>query len=120
MRSKYELVAGVREAFNYFHENNDKIVIITARNNKYYHGSIKDTLAFLSQNNLKYDKIYFKQSKKGKKAYKENIDLFIDDKEQVLDNVSKYGIKCLCMNQSSKYPSFQNWYEILEYLKKEV
>ena len=47
------------------------------------------------------------------------MDLFIDDKEQVLDGVYSYGITCLCMGHSEKYLSFDNWYQILDYIKEE-
>ena len=120
MRSEYVLKEGVKEAFDYFHQNNFHIIIITARNNKYYRESKLDTIKYLCDHGLIYDKIFFNKPKKGKTAFKEHVDLFIDDKEAVLDGVSKYGIKCLCMRDSSKYPSFHNWYEIVDYIKKEV
>ena len=58
------------------------------------------------------------QKKKGKKAKKEHIDLFIDDKEKNLDSVSRYGISCVCLGTSSKYPSFLDWYSLLDYIKE--
>ncbi len=119
MRSEYKLKEGVKEAFDYFHKNDFRIIIITARNNKYYRGSKLDTIKYLSDHGLVCDKIFFNKPKKGKTAFKEHVDLFIDDKESVLDGVSKYEIKCLCMRDSAKYPSFHNWYEIIEYIKKE-
>ncbi len=118
MRKEYAIREGVKEAWQYFKDNNFKIIIITARSNKYYRKSIKDTIAFLKEHNIFYDKIYFKQYKKGKKAFKEHIDLFIDDKESVLENVSKYGINVLLRGQSDKYQSCENWYQIIDYIKE--
>lgn len=118
MRREYEIREGVKEAWQYFKDNNFKIIIITARSNKYYHRSIKDTIDFLDKNGIFYDKIYFNKVKKGKKAFKEHVDLFIDDNELVLDNVSKYGIKVLCRGKSDKYPSCEDWYQIINYIKE--
>ena len=118
MRDEYELKNGVKEAWKYFKDNHFKIIIITARCNKYDRQNIKNTKAFLEKNDLIYDKIYFRQIKKGKIAYKEHVDLFIDDKESVLDNVSLYGINGVCMKESCKYPSFHDWYQLLDYIKE--
>ena len=45
--------------------------------------------------------------------------VFIDDKESVLDEVSTYGINCICMGNSKKYQSFCNWHQVLQYIKEE-
>lgn len=119
MRIEYALKEGVKEAWEYFKEQHYKIIFITARNNKYYSESNKDTLEYLKQNGLFYDKIYFNEPKKGRRAHKNHVDLFIDDKEPILDNMAKYKIKGLCMGKSTKYPSFDNWYQIIDYLKEE-
>ena len=118
MRSEYQLKEGVKEAWEYFKEHQIKIIIITARNNKYYHKSNQDTLEYLKKNGLFYDKIYFNEPKNGRRAHKSHVDLFIDDKEKILDNMKQYGIQGLCMGCSSKYPSFDNWKQIIEYLKE--
>ena len=119
MRSEYELKEGVKEAWDYFRENHYKIIFITARNNKYYRKSNQDTLEYLQQNGLFYDKIYFNEPKKGRRAHKNHVDIFIDDKESTLDNMASYKVNCIYMDKSSKYPSFDNWYQIIEYLKEE-
>ncbi len=118
MRDEYELKEGVKEAWEYFKNNYFKIIIITARSNKYDKNNIKNTLAFLKNYGLFYDKIYFRETKKGKKAYKEHVDLFIDDKESVLDNISLYGITGVCMGKSNNYQSFDNWDQLLKYIKE--
>ena len=118
MRWEYQLKDGVKEAWQFFLENHFKIIIITARNREFYKDNMKDTVQFLKDHGIVYDKIYFKQKKKGKVAYKEHVDLFIDDKESVLDHVSKYGIECLCIGKSNRYLSFDNWYQIIDYIKE--
>ena len=118
MRSEYELREGVKEAWEYFRKNHYKIIFITARNNKYYRESNQDTLEYLRQNGLFYDKIYFNEPKKGKRAKRMYVDLFVDDKEVILDHMSAYGIKGICMGKSERYPSFDNWYQIIDYLEE--
>ena len=119
MRQEYKLKKGVKEAWAYFKEHNFKIIIITARNNEFDDTYIEDTIKFLQANGLFYDKIYFDKPKKGAIASKEKVDLFIDDKETNLDDVALYNISCVCLGKSYKYKSFNNWYQLLAYIKEE-
>lgn len=113
-----QLQNGVKEAFAYFNKMHYTIVIVTARNNKHSKNNIQNTLDYLALNNLKYDKIYFKKEKKGKILVKNGVDLFIDDKEEVLDEVSKYNISCIKFGLTkSKYKTFDDWFKIVEYVK---
>ena len=118
MRKEYKIKAGVKEAWSYFKKNNFKIIIITARDNEFDDNNIQDTINFFKTYDLFYDKIYFKVQNKGAIACKEKVDLFIDDKETNLDDVALYNISCICLGKSSKYPSFTNWYTLLEYIKE--
>ena len=118
MRYEYPIKDGVKEAWKFFKENDIKVIIITARNKKLDRHNLKDTKKFLEKNGIFYDKIYFKQKKKGKKAYKCGVDLFIDDKEYNLLDVSKYNISCVCMRKSERYKSFDNWQDLLLYIKE--
>ena len=49
---------------------------------------------------------------------KNNLDLFIDDKERVLDDVKKAGIKTLRItdDKESKHDIVHNWLEIKDYV----
>ncbi len=112
----------VLEAFDFLHKNDYKIVIITARNNLYVPKIKELTIDFLKNKNLKYDKIIFDDFKienKGIQAKENNVDIFIDDKEEVLDKVACEGIECLRFTsaKNSKYKAFDNWKSIIEYLK---
>ena len=119
MRREYTLKDGVKEAWEYFIAHQFTIIIITARGKKYDKDNEAYTKSFLQDHGLVYDKIYFHQKKKVKKALREHVEIFIDDKEWILDEMNKYGIKSLCMGKSSKYPSFDNWYQVLDYIKEE-
>ena len=118
------LKEGVKEAFTYFNNHGFKIIIITARNNKYT-PSIKElTKEFLDTKGLKYDKLIFDDTAigdKSKAAFENKIDIFIDDKEVVLDQISTINkdIECIrfTSDRTSKYQTFNNWYDLLEYIK---
>ncbi len=118
---------GVNDAFNYFKELNYKIILITARNNKHSLNTKDITIKYLEEHHLIYDKIIFDDDNlndKGSIAQKENINLFIDDKDLNLDSVSKYGIECLKftypddLEKNNKYKTFTSWYDIIEYIKR--
>lgn len=113
------LKEGCQEAFKYLKENGWKIIIITARSSEFDSRIEKLTKEFLANNNLIYDKIIFNAIEKGTIASSEHLSIFIDDKEEVLDDVNKFNITCLRFTQkASKYKTFNNWYDIIEYIKK--
>lgn len=114
---------GVKEAFDYFKSMGCKIIIITARNDYYTPNVKKLTKEFLDNNYIPYDKIVFDDVAIGDKsgyAKKEKIDIFIDDKETVLDRIKEVNphIECLRFTKDkSKYKTFDNWIDIIEYIK---
>ncbi len=119
----HTLKEGVKEAFAYFHKKGYKVIIITARANNYNPKVVKATLKYLKKHKLKYDKIIFAKEDnelKGPKAYQENVDIFIDDKESVLDDMQRFKIKGIRFTKEySKYLAFNNWFDIIDYFKKE-
>lgn len=114
-----ELREGVKEAFRYFKDKGYRIVIITARDNTYSKEIKTITLDYLAQNELDYDKIILGKENKGKIAKEEGIDIFIDDKETVLDDMVENGIKTIRRTEKtdSKHVSFANWSDIVNYIK---
>lgn len=114
---------GVKEAFNYFKSIGCKIIIITARNDIYTPNIKKLTKEFLDNNNIRYDKLLFNDinnNDKSKLALDNHVDLFIDDKEIVLDKIAEASnIECIrfTKDKGSKYKTFSNWYDIIEYIK---
>ena len=113
-----ELKNGVKDALDYLKSKNFNIVIITARSNTYSSNVIDITHAYLKKYQIPYDKIFFNKEIKGKTAKENNVDIFIDDKENVLDDVNSYGIECIRIgNGFSKYKTFNNWKDIIDYIK---
>lgn len=113
------LKEGVKEAFQYLRDKGYKIIIITARNNKYTKDLDKITINYLKEHGLVYDKIIFDKESKGLTAKSEGIDLFIDDKEVVLDEMKSVGIDTIRItsDNNSKHKTFLNWYEIIDYIE---
>lgn len=115
--------AGVKEAFEFFRSKGYKIIFITARNDIHTPNIKKLTKEFLDKNNIFYDKLIFDDSNTGDKSkltQENNIDIFIDDKEIVLDKIaSSSNIECIrfTSDKNSKYKTFNNWYDIIEYIK---
>lgn len=117
--SSFELQDNVQEVINKLKNKGHKIIIITARTNL---GNVLNyqelTKEYLANYSIPYDEIYFDEELKGAKALDCHIDLFIDDNERVLDNVSSYGIKCLKFGSSDKYLSFNNWLDIEKFIER--
>lgn len=124
IQKKVTLKDHVKESFDRLNENGIKIVLLTARGYRIKYDYQKYTKDLLDNNNIKYDKIVYKSYPKGKDAFKEKIDLFIDDKENNLDDVAKYNIKCIRFsddkNIKSKYKVFNDWRILTDYIIKEV
>ena len=75
------------------------------------------SLYFISKG-ITFDELVFFQENKGITCKKYNLDLFIDDKERVLDDVKKAGIKTLRItdDKESKHDIVHNWLEIKDYV----
>jgi len=116
--SEAPLKKGIKDAFEYLHDKGYTIVIVTARNLKYSNSIYDITTQYLRTNGLNYDKILFDKEEKGLDAYNLGINIFVDDKERVLDDVSKYGIDCIRItnDKNSKHRTFSNWDEIIKYI----
>ncbi len=101
-----ELKEDVRDVLKRLKDKGNKIIFVTAR------GSLAKEVcgiscAFLDRWNIPYDKVvYFKDSKVDT-VLREGIELFIDDKEEVLDEISKEGVLALQMGRTVK-----SWKEI--------
>lgn len=116
------LKENAKECLDKLHNMGHKIILITARNN-FCSPNVKDiTLKYLKEQEIYYDKIIFDDAVtgyKGSVAKKEHVDLFIDDKEEVLDEIATYGIKVLRFtSEKSKYPTFTDWNKVVEYIER--
>ncbi len=115
----------VSEALNYLHNNGYKLIFITARSNRYSPNITTITQNYFAKYNIPYDDLIFNadyNTSKGEIAHQNKVSLFIDDKEENLDTIAKYNIECLkfispnSKKSSSKYKTFTNWHDIIEYI----
>lgn len=111
------------EVLKYWKNKGYKLVFITARgveetNNKSNIKSIYLTSLYFISKGITFDELVFFQENKGITCKKYNLDLFIDDKERVLDDVKKAGIKTLRItdDKESKHDIVHNWLEIKDYV----
>lgn len=106
---------------NYWHNLGYKLIFITARgtektNNYSNLNSLFLTSLYFINNEVPFDELIFLQENKSNACKKYNIDVFIDDKEKVLDEISALNIKTIRItnDSESKHKIVHNWQEIKE------
>ncbi len=111
------------EVLKYWKSKGYKLVFITARgveetNNKSNIKSIYLTSLYFISKGVTFDELVFFQENKSEVCKKYNLDVFIDDKERVLDGVKKAGINTIRItNESvSNHKIVHNWQEIKNYV----
>ena len=114
-----DVFENVVSVINYFKDKGYKIVIITARGSEGLEGIIPITEKLFKKIGLKYDKAVFSQNVKGNACKENNVDIFIDDTEEVLDEIASKGIKTVRFSESdinSKHKVMHSWLEFKEYI----
>lgn len=103
---------------NKWHKLGYKIIFITARGTEgideiNQSKAIYLTSMYFKKKKIYFDEIIFLKSSKVDTVKKMDIDIFIDDKEDVLDEISKEGIKTIRFtNLESKHLKVDNWVDI--------
>ena len=123
IQNDVELNENAKEVIDYLKDNDCKIIFITARGSQGLKNLIPITKKYLSNKGIYYDKIIFKQDSKVDACIKNNIDIFIDDKEKVLDEIKVANIKTLrfCSSKTiSKHEKVSNWLEVKKYIDKSL
>lgn len=108
--SNVEFMDDACEVLDYLKDKGHELIIITARNNKYYKHSIEITKKRLKH--IKIDEFYFGYENKASIAKKVNIDLMIDDSKTVYDSMKKENIDCILFGDKIK-----SWKEVLDYIE---
>lgn len=112
---------GAKEFIDYARSIGHKVVIITARGSKSYEFLIPLTDKYFEINDLVVDEIKYRQEVKGKACLDLGVDLFIDDKETVLNEVKEKGIKTIrfcSKTEKSKHEKISNWQEAYKFLEE--
>lgn len=112
---------GVKETIDYLKKRGCKITIITARGADGLEVLIPFTYEFLKANNIHYDNIIFAQKDKSKACKDNEVEVFIDDKEKVLDGIKKVlpNTKTLRFSPvecKSNHHIVRSWFEIKDYI----
>lgn len=107
-----KLKEDAKEVLNYLDSLGHKLVIITARNNKYCKNIKEFTIELLEKENIKISEFYFGKHKKSDIAKKLNLDLMIDDSEYVYNNMKRDNIDCILFGDKIK-----TWKEVFKYIK---
>lgn len=115
-----KLKNGVKESLDYLKKQGHEIVFITARG-EFSKTSEEDTLNYFKKHNIPYDKLICEAYDKGKIAFDNKIDIFIDDLLTNCRSVNTYGIKVIKFARSDdqdkcEFTVFDNWKEIIKYI----
>lgn len=94
-----------------------KIVFITARGDE--NVAIFKSLLYFKKYDIPFDKIVFKKHRKALTCKEENVEVFIDDKEIVLNEVKKLGIKTIKMGgESENHEVVKSWIELKDTIER--
>lgn len=118
------LMSGFVGIYNLLKEQGHEFVVITARG-----GFIKemkdDAIRLLDENNIKFDKYYWKIEDKLQVCQNENIDIMIDDDWRIIKKLSDNKIKTLYfrdtnlmkLKENNYIKEVNNWGEIYRHIK---
>ena len=104
-----------------FKDRGWKIVLITARakiDSKLSFGEEDKVITkkYLEKHGIEYDEIVFSQKRKANACVNKNVDVYIDDREDLLDEVADAGIKTIWLTkknvESSRHIIAKNWSEV--------
>ena len=127
-KQKLEIVFSKMETFNNavdvikdWKSNGHRIVIITARGSQGLDALVPITEEFIKEKGIMIDKVIYYQERKGNACRDNNVDVFIDDNEIVLDEVKEKGIKTIRFSKNnvvSNHVVLHNWLEVKEYIAR--
>ena len=118
------LVPGAKTIINMLKKEGNELIIISARGGMIE--EMKDVaLEKFEEENLTFNKYYWKQEDKLEEAKRENIDVMIDDSYDVCKKLSSNGIRTIyfrdkemkLLEQNEYLKEVSNWGEIYRYIK---
>lgn len=120
------LMSGFIGVYNLLKKQGHKLVVITARG-----GFVKemkdDAIRLLEENNIDFDKYYWKIDDKLEVCKNENVDIMIDDDWRIINKLAKNNIKTLYFRdtnlvklEENKYiKEVNNWGDIYRFIRNE-
>ena len=118
------LMSGFKAVYQLLKNENIEFVVITARGG--FIPEMKDDAErILKENNIIFDKYYWKQDDKLEVCRKENIDFMIDDDYKIIEELSKNGIRTLYfrdtglkkISENEFVKEVNNWGDIYRFIK---
>ena len=121
------LMSGFIGVYNLLKEQGPEFIVITARG-----GFIKemkdDAIRLLNENNIKFDKYYWKVEDKLEICKKENVDIMIDDDWKIIKKLADNQVKTLYfrdtnlmkLEENEYVKEVSNWGEIYRYIKEKT
>ena len=84
-----------KEIINKLYDENNEIIIMTARNDKYWKNAAKESAAWLDENGIKYSKVIANCLNKGQACKENNVDILVDDNLYLIKQANSYGINTI-------------------------
>lgn len=113
-----DIIDNAKEVINYFKNNDNKIYIITNRNNKYDEDCLNTIKFLLDKNGINYDDIFMVDDEKVEICKRLKIDYMIDDNKNIYEKLKQNNINVILFDKDSKYDDklikVSNWKQILE------
>lgn len=119
------LMSGFVGVYNLLKNSENEFIVITARG-----GFLKemkdDAIRLLEENDIKFDKYYWKVQDKLEICKKENIDIMIDDDWRIIKNLADNKVKTLYfrdtnikkLKENEYIKEVNNWGDVYRYIKK--
>ncbi len=117
------IMAGFKPVYELLRKEDIELICITARGN-FLEEMMVDAQRILDENNIKFDKIYWKQNDKLAICKKENIDIMIDDYYEIVKEISGNKINTLYfrdtnikkLEENEYLKEVNNWGDIYRYI----
>ena len=118
------LMSGFIGVYNLLKKQGHEFIVITARGG-FIEKMKDDAIRLLDENNIKFDKYYWKVEDKLQVCQNENIDIMIDDDWRIIKKLSDNKIKTLYfrdtnlmkLKENNYIKEVNNWGEIYRYIK---
>ena len=118
------LMSGFTAVYNLLKSQGHEFIVITARG-----GHVKemkdDAIRLLDENNIKFDKYYWKVDDKAQICINEKVDIMIDDDWRIVKKLAENNIKTLYfrdtnllkLEENEFIKEVNNWGDIYRYIK---
>ena len=126
------LMSGFMKVYELLKKENIELIVITARglspDGSFNQEMEDDAKRLLNENNIIFNKYYWKQSDKLEAALREKLDFMIDDDYNIVEKLASNGIKTLYfrdtnlkkLEESEYVKEVNNWGDIYRIIKNEI